>query len=103
MLWLKRMVVWSVALLVLLGGYWIAAENTTPVTLTLFGLALPALTLGLVCCLALLLGVLLGCMVSLLPLLRLSARLRSQRRALAQRDTELTQLRASPSAEAAGK
>lgn len=98
MLWLKRILVWGAALLVLLGGYWIAAENTTPVNLTLFGLALPALPLGLICCLALLAGVVLGCVVSLLPMLRLSANLRAQRRALARCDSELIQLRAAASA-----
>lgn len=93
MVWLKRLLVLIAALVVLLSGYWIAAENTAEVSLVLFGFTLPAMAQGLVFCLALFVGVLLGCLVSLVPVLRLTLAVRGHKKSLRRRDAEIDVLR----------
>ena len=58
--WLKRflLIAWCLSMLVI--GMWIYSDNTTLVTLSVFGFALENQSLGLVICSMLLLGALLG-------------------------------------------
>jgi uncharacterized integral membrane protein len=91
--WLKR-IFWVLLLFTAMAvGYWFNTENTQAVNLTLFGLALPASSLGVMICLTLLLGGVLGFVASLMPILRLTNENLSLKRKLKRRDAELTKLR----------
>ncbi|BFM16516.1 hypothetical protein R50073_26990 [Maricurvus nonylphenolicus] len=91
--WLKR-VFWVVLILATMAvGYWFNTENTQDVNLTLFGFVLPASSLGVIVCLTLLLGGVLGFFASLTPILRLTNENLSLKRKLKRRDAELTKLR----------
>lgn len=93
LVWLKR-AFWVVLIFTTMAvGYWFNTENTQDVSLTLFGFALPASSLGVMVCLTLLLGSVLGFVVSLLPILRLTNENLSLKRKLKRRDAELTKLR----------
>ena len=93
-LWLRRILYIVFALVLLVLGYWIGAENTQLVNVSLVGFSMPALSLGTVLCIALLVGVVSGCLISLVPIFRLSNSSMSLRRKLKRRDIELARLRA---------
>ncbi len=90
--WLK------IGLLVLafLLGLWFALENAQAVPVTLMGLSLPSLSLGVWLLVFTALGTLLGMVVSLLPVLRLRRQLRAKERQLTRCEKELKQLRLQP-------
>lgn len=77
-------------------GAWFALENGTVVPVSLFGLSLPGLSLGIWLLLFTGLGVLLGYAFSMLSMLPLKRRLRARERQLARCEKELTQLRLQP-------
>lgn len=93
LVWLKRLLLCLLLLAALVVGYWFNTENSQMVTLTLFGLSLPASSLGVVTCLTLLIGGGFGFFVGLLPILRLTNENLSLKRKLKRRDAELTKLR----------
>ncbi len=90
--WLK------IALLVLafLLGLWFALENAQVVPVTLMGLSLPSLSLGVWLLVFTALGTLLGIVVSLFSVLRLRRQLRAKERQLTRCEKELKQLRLQP-------
>lgn len=90
--WLK------IALLVLafLLGLWFALENAQAVPVTLMGLNLPSLSLGVWLLIFTALGTLLGIVVSLFSVLRLRRQLRAKERQLTRCEKELKQLRLQP-------
>lgn len=92
MRWLK------IALLVLafLLGLWFALENAQVVPVTLMGLNLPSLSLGVWLLVFTALGTLLGIVVSLFSMLRLRRQLRAKERQLTRCEKELKQLRLQP-------
>ncbi|WP_051174265.1 lipopolysaccharide assembly protein LapA domain-containing protein [Marinimicrobium sp. LS-A18] len=96
---MKPLLRWiKVALLVLafLLGVWFALENAQAVPVTLMGLGLPSLSLGVWLLIFTALGTLLGMAVSLPPVLRLRRQLRARERQLARCEKELKQLRLQP-------
>lgn len=93
---LKR---WAKILLIILAfilGIWFALENAQAVPVSLLGLSLPSLSLGVWLLLFTGLGVLLGMAVSLLPVMGLRRKLRAKERQLARCEKELKQLRLQP-------
>ncbi|MAN53365.1 MULTISPECIES: lipopolysaccharide assembly protein LapA domain-containing protein [Marinimicrobium] len=96
---MKPLLRWiKVALLVLafLLGVWFALENAQAVPVTLMGLGLPSLSLGVWLLIFTALGTLLGMAVSLPTVLRLRRQLRARERQLARCEKELKQLRLQP-------
>lgn len=83
-------------LIAFLLGAWFALENSASVAVSLFGFPLPALSLGVWLLLFTGLGVVLGFVFSLPPLLALKRRIKARERQLAHCEKELTQLRLQP-------
>ncbi len=90
--WLK------IGLLVLafLLGIWFALENAQVVPVTLMGLSLPSLPLGVWLLVFTALGLLVGMAVSLPPAMRLRRQLRAKERQITRCEKELKQLRLQP-------
>ncbi len=84
----------AVLVLALLLGAVFAMENSTPVTVRLWGLGLPELRLGLWLLVFAVFGVLVGFLVSYGGYFRLRRRLHYRERQLARRDKEILHLRA---------
>ncbi len=96
---MKTLTRWvKIALIVLafVLGIWFALENAQAVPVSLMGLGLPALSLGVWLLLFTGLGVILGMLVSLLPVMGLRRRLRAKERQLARCEKEIKQLRLQP-------
>lgn len=96
---MKSFLRWTKLILLLVAfllGAWFALENSQTVGVTLFGFALPSLSLGVWLLVFTALGVLLGFAFALLPMLALKRRLRARERQLARCEKELTQLRLQP-------
>lgn len=90
--WFK-VALWVLAFLL---GVWFALENAQAVPVTLMGLGLPSLSLGVWLLIFTALGTVLGMVVSLPPVLRLRRQLRAKERQLARCEKELKQLRLQP-------
>lgn len=96
MTWLKRVLMLLLAITLLLLGLWFGSENTQPVGLVVLGFSAPEVALGVLLIVTLLLGALLGFVMSVLPVLRLTNRNMSLERKLKRRDKELGLLRKAP-------
>lgn len=96
---MKSVLFWGRLVMLLIAfllGAWFALENNSAVAVSLFGLSLPALSLGVWLLLFTGLGVLLGFVFGVWPILALKRRLRARERQLARCEKELTQLRLQP-------
>jgi|GEM_PF-305346 len=92
----KRFVLLLLVVLLLALGLWFSSENTGRVVVLLLGFPAPEVALGVLLLSVLLLGAVLGFVMSLLPLLRLTNRNLSLARKLKRRDLELERLRKIP-------
>jgi len=92
----KRLLLLCLVVLLLVLGLWFSSENTAQVAVKLLGFPVPEVALGVLLLAVLLLGAVLGFVVSLLPLLRLTNRNLSLARKLKRRDLELERLRKVP-------
>lgn len=77
-------------------GLWFALENAQTLPVSLFGLSLPSLPLGVWLLLFAAVGLFLGLFVGLWPAARLRRQLRARERQLARYEKELRQLRLQP-------
>ena len=77
-------------------GVWISVDNPEPVSLTLMGFSLPAVAQGVLVTGILLLGAVLGFLISLIPTLKITNDNLSLKRKLKRRDKELGRLRRAP-------
>lgn len=96
---MKSFLHWAKIILLLFAfliGIWFALENAQVVPVTLLGFNLPSLSLGVWLLLFTVLGMLLGMIVSLLPVFRLRRQLRAKDRQLVRCEKELKQLRLQP-------
>lgn len=96
MIWLKRIFWLFIILSLLLVGLWFSSENVQPVEVVLLGFSMPKMNVGVLLPLVLLLGALLGFVLSLGPLARLQNRNLSLQRKLGRRERELQSLRKAP-------
>lgn len=80
----------------LIVGIWLAKDNAELVSVTLFAIELPQSSLGLVVCLSLLVGVLMGFLTNYLVL---KPGLMANKRALKKANKEVANLRARPTKE----
>lgn len=93
LVWIVKIAILLLALL--LGGAF-ALENNQTVTVQLWGLPMPELSLGVWLLGFALVGMVLGFLVSFLGYLLLKRRLRSRERQLARQQRELSRLQAKP-------
>ncbi len=94
MLWIKRLVTILLILLALALGIWITLDNSQPVSLILFGFALPSAKLGVWILATFVLGIAVGYLGSLWPYLATKRKLLSQDRKIKRSERELDKLRA---------
>ena len=92
----SRWLQFALIILAFILGLWFALENSVVVPVTLMGLSLPSLPLGVWLLVFGALGLLLGFLLSALSQLRLHRQLKSCERHLALCEKELTRLRAQP-------
>lgn len=92
----SRWLQFALIVLAFILGLWFALENSAVVPVTLVGLSLPGLPLGVWLLVFGALGVLLGFLLSALSQLRLRRQLKSRERHLMLCEKELTKLRAQP-------
>lgn len=92
----SRWLQFALIVLAFILGLWFALENSVVVPVTLMGLSLPSLPLGVWLLVFGALGLLLGFLLSALSQLRLHRQLKSRERHLALCEKELTKLRAQP-------
>ncbi len=93
MIWLARLIKVVFVLLGLVLGFWFASENGQSVNVVALGYPLPSLSLGLWSLIALMVGVLLGFVVSLWPAFSLKQRLGTKERQLKNSEDELQKVR----------
>jgi len=96
MAWFKRLALLLLVVALLLLGLWFSAENTARVAVVLLGFPMPDVAQGVLLLVVLLLGAVLGFVMSVLPLLRLTNRNMSLARKLKRRDLELERMRKAP-------
>jgi uncharacterized integral membrane protein len=92
----SRWMQFALVVLAFILGIWFALENSVVVPVTLVGLALPSMPLGVWLLVFGALGVLVGFILSSLSLFRLRRQLKSRDRHLALCEKELTRLRTQP-------
>ncbi|MGD8177302.1 LapA family protein [Marinimicrobium sp. ARAG 43.8] len=90
--WMKIIVL----ILAFVLGLWFALENAQAVPVTLLGIALPTLSLGVWLLVFAVCGALLGMAVALMPVMSLRRQLKTRDRQLARCEKELKQLRLQP-------
>ncbi len=66
--WIKRLLLLILLIMACLVGMVVTSENSTLVPLIIFGIQLPELSVGLWLCVALLVGAVIGLLISFLPL-----------------------------------
>ncbi|MGH1371029.1 MAG: LapA family protein [Cellvibrionaceae bacterium] len=93
---IKRLLLLLVLLCGLILGVWFSVENAQPVQVTLLGFSLPQLSVGVWLTAVLLLGAVLGYVISVFPVLKLKNENMSLHRKLKRRDRELEKLRKLP-------
>ncbi len=90
---IKRLLLLLIVLCGLVLGVWFSVENAQPLQVTLLGFSLPSLSAGVWLALVLLLGAVLGYVVSIFPVLKLKNDNMSLSRKLKRRDREIEKLR----------
>lgn len=99
---LKRLLLLCLVVLLLMLGLWFSSENTERVAVLLLGFPMPEVALGVLLLVVLLFGAVMGFVMSMLPLLRLTNRNLSLSRKLKRRDLELERLRKAPLVDKSG-
>lgn len=91
--WIKRIILVIVFVVALVLSITFTSENSQPISVVFFGAALPELQLGLWLMLTLLLGGIVGLLLSFLPLLWGKQTTRAKERKIQQLEKEINQLR----------
>ena len=94
--WIKKIVLLFILVAGLILGVWFSTENTQSVDIVLLGFPMPAVSSGVLVCGVLLLGAIVGYLVSLLSALKTRNRNLSLKRQLNRRDKEIERLRKTP-------
>ena len=95
MAWLRKLLMIVVLILGLVLGVWLSTENTQLITVSLLGFLMPPVSVGLLICGLLLVGALLGFLVSMISGLKVRNEKLSLRRQLSRCEKELDRLRKS--------
>lgn len=93
MAWLKKLLILIVLLSGLILGVWFSTENTQPISVLLLGFPMPAVSAGVLLCGVLLLGAVIGFVVSLISGIKLRNEKLLLKRRLARCEKELDRLR----------
>ncbi|GAA5316961.1 MAG: hypothetical protein AseanaTS_21650 [Candidatus Pelagadaptatus aseana] len=93
---LKALLVLALVIVALVLGVWISVDNPQPVSLVLMGFSLPPIAQGVLITGVLMLGAILGFVISLIPTLKITNENLSLRRKVRRRDKELGRLRKAP-------
>lgn len=93
MLKIKVILAATIAVLVMGLGWWISSENSQMVSPTLMGIQLPSWNLGVWLFIMLLLGAVIGYLLSLLSYVKMRSRTRSVQRQLNRCEQEVAKLR----------
>ena len=94
--WIKKFVFIAILVSGLILGVWFSTENTQSVDIVLFGFPMPAVSSGVLVCGVLLLGAIVGYLVSLVSGLKTRNDNMFLRRQLNRRDREIERLNKTP-------